>query len=110
MDVLMSVARTAAHPSVLSTGRSPILKAAREFEAQLLETLLAPLQQSFSTVPGETSTAGSDNYSYLGMQSLATGLSSSGGIGIADQVARYLSRTEVRGKGSADAPGGNVTP
>lgn len=80
-------------------GHSPgsLKKAAREFEAQLLATLLAPLEQSFSAVPGESSPTGADNYGYLGMQALATGLANSGGLGVAALLVRQLSSTEVRG-------------
>ena len=81
-----------------------VQKAAREFEAQLLSSLLAPLEKSFSAVPGEDPSAGSDNYSYLGVQALSSALSSSGGIGIADLVVRQLVRTEVR----SAVPGGTA--
>jgi Rod binding domain-containing protein len=80
--------------------RSPsrIIKAAQEFEAQLLTTLLEPLEKSFSSVGGKDSTAGDDDYGYMGIQALASALSNSGGIGIADRVARQLARTEVSGR------------
>ncbi len=67
-----------------------IRKAAQEFEAQLLATLLAPLTQSLSNVPGEPASAGSEQYGFLGAQALASALSSAGGIGIADLLVRRL--------------------
>ncbi len=76
-----------------------IRRAAQEFEAQLLATLLAPLTQTLSSVPGEPSSAGSDQYGFLGGQALASALSSAGGIGIADLLVRRLGGTKVRGEG-----------
>lgn len=76
---------------------SRTVKAAQEFEAQLLSTLLRPLEKSFSAVPGEDSGANSDGYADMGIQALATALSASGGIGIAKMVARQLMSTEVSG-------------
>lgn len=65
-------------------------KAAREFEASLIASLLASLEKTFAAVPGEVSLAGADDYNYLGTQALATGLSAHGGFGIADFIARHL--------------------
>ena len=47
-------------------------KAAREFEAQLIGSLLASYEKTFATLPGESNMAGSDNYNYLGTQALAS--------------------------------------
>jgi Rod binding domain-containing protein len=73
------------------------VKAAHDFEAFLLTSLLGPLERSFSAVPGEPSMAGADNYQYLGIQALAAGLANSGGIGIADLLLRQLKVTKVPG-------------
>jgi flagellar protein FlgJ len=75
--------------------RARVYKAAQEFEALLLSSLLSPLEQSFSSVPGQDSS--SEDYSYMGIQGLAGALSKSGGIGIAELLARQLLRTEVSG-------------
>lgn len=86
-----------------------VVKASREFEAQLLSSLLAPLEKSFSALPGEESPPGGDDYGYMGIQALAAALSGSGGIGIADLVLRQLAQTEVRsadpGEAGREAPG-----
>ena len=75
-----------------------IRKAAQEFEAQLISALLGPLTKSFSTVPGEPSVAGSEEYGFLGGQALAASLSKAGGVGIADLLAKSLARTKVGGQ------------
>jgi Rod binding domain-containing protein len=65
-------------------------KAAREFEAQLIGTLLESLEKTFATVPGQKAMAGEDNYNYLGTQALATVLAAGGGFGIARMISPHL--------------------
>jgi Rod binding domain-containing protein len=67
-----------------------IKKAAQDFEAVLLQTLLEPLEKSFSTLPGKDDPSGADNYHYLGTQALASALSRSGGVGLAAMMVRNL--------------------
>ena len=72
-----------------------VYKAAQDFEALLLASLLSPLEKSFSSLSGQDSSG--DDYHYMGVQALAGALSKSGGIGVADLLARQLLRTEVSG-------------
>jgi len=65
-------------------------KAAREFEAQLIGTLLESMEKTFATVPGQTAMAGEDNYNYLGTQALASALAARGGFGIARMISPHL--------------------
>jgi Rod binding domain-containing protein len=65
-------------------------KAAREFEAQLIGTVLESLEKTFATVPGQNPIAGEDNYNYLGTQALASALAAGGGFGIARMISPYL--------------------
>ena len=70
-----------------------IEKSAKEFEAMLIGTWLQQAEQSMATVPGvddDEEMAGRDQMMSLGVQSLATSLSSSGGIGIATMIAKSL--------------------
>jgi len=67
-----------------------VIHAAHEFEAVLLNTMLGPLAQVFSSLPGKTRDSESDNYHYLGMQALASGLAVREGLGIADLIVRNL--------------------
>ena len=72
-------------------GASPrVLRAAREFEAVLLNSLFGSLEHSFSSLPGAQHESASDNYHYLGMQALATSVAAHGGLGIADMIVRSL--------------------
>lgn len=77
--------------------RERVTKAAQEFEAQLLSCVLGPLEKAFSQAPGQETAPDGDDYAYLGIQALASGLSGSGGIGIANLVSRQLMRTKVEG-------------
>jgi len=69
-------------------GKGP--KAAREFEAQLIGTLLESLEKTFATVPGQPAMAGEDNYNYMGTQALASALAAGGGFGIARMISPHL--------------------
>jgi hypothetical protein len=70
-------------------------KAAREFEAQLIGTVLESLEKSFATLPGQDSVAGSDDYNYMGTQALASALAAGGGFGIARLISEHLGGTKV---------------
>ena len=65
-------------------------KAAREFEAQLIGTVLESLEKTFATVPGQDAMAGEDNYNYLGTQAFASAIAAGGGFGIAKMISEHL--------------------
>ena len=69
-------------------------KSAKEFESMLLSNWLQQAEQSMATVPGaeddDDGTSGRDQMMSLGVQSLATSMVSSGGIGIAAMIAKAL--------------------
>lgn len=65
-------------------------KAAREFEASLIASLLESLEKTFASVPGETGLPGADDYNYLGTKALADGIATRGGFGIAALISRHL--------------------
>jgi Rod binding domain-containing protein len=74
-------------------------KAAREFEAQLIGSVLQSLEKTFAAVPGEDTMAGEDDYNYLGTQALASAIAAGGGFGIAKLISEHFGGTKV-------APGG----
>ena len=76
-------------------GRGP--KAAREFEANLIGSLLESLEKTFATLPGESTIPGADDYNYLGTQALAEGLAARGGFGIAAMITRHLPAHQGKG-------------
>jgi Rod binding domain-containing protein len=80
--------------TVLPTLATPALgkgeKAAREFEAQLIGTVLQSFEKTFADLPGQDAIAGEDNYNYLGTQALATAMAAEGGFGIARMISAHL--------------------
>jgi Rod binding domain-containing protein len=80
---------TAADPARAQSD-ARIRHAAQEFEAVLLESLLQPLEKSFSTLPGKDDLSGADTYHYLGTQALASALAHSGGLGLAAMMVRTM--------------------
>ena len=69
-------------------GRGP--KAAREFEAYLIGSLLQSLQKTFCFATDENASPGAEDYSYMGTQALARALSEQGGFGIAAMISQHL--------------------
>jgi Rod binding domain-containing protein len=74
-------------------GDTKIEKSAREFESMLLSNWLQQAEQSMASVPGaeDDEDAGArDQMMSLGVQSLATSMTNSGGIGIAAMISKAL--------------------
>jgi Rod binding domain-containing protein len=96
---------SASAAAVLPPSGTPALgkgqKAAREFEAQLIGTVLESLEKTFAALPGQDAIAGEDDYNYLGTQALATALAAGGGFGIARMISSHLGSTKVANEGSA---------
>jgi Rod binding domain-containing protein len=80
--------------AMLSSSAKPALgkgpKAAREFEAQLIGTVLQSLEKTFAAIPGQDAMAGEDDYNYLGTQALASAVAAGGGFGIARLITEHL--------------------
>ena len=80
-------------PTVPATLLMPSLrgvKAARDFEALLIGSVLESMEKTFAALPGENSLTGADDYNYLGTQALAQALAARGGFGIAELISRHL--------------------
>jgi hypothetical protein len=86
--VSASLTGSAMLPPVTNLGKGP--KAAREFEAQLIGTVLASLEKTFAAIPGQDPIAGEDNYNYLGTQAVASAIAAGGGFGIAKLISHHL--------------------
>jgi len=67
------------------------LKAAKDFEAIFLRTLLSSLEKTTSMSGGGKLTTGQSAYGSMVVGAMADKISKSGGIGLADIVARSLS-------------------
>lgn len=69
-------------------------KAARDFEAVLLGSLLESLQKTFAGTPDDDP-SGSGNYALMGTQALASAMAARGGIGIARLILQQWRQTKV---------------
>jgi Rod binding domain-containing protein len=78
------------------THAAKMVRAAHQFEAVLLNSLLGSLQHSFSSLGGKKTDSESTNYDYVGMQALAAALAAKGGIGIADRIVASMRQHEER--------------
>jgi Rod binding domain-containing protein len=81
---------------VASRNDGQIEKGAREFETMLLTTWLQQAQQSMASVPGaddeEDGMSGKEQMTSLGVQALSSALTASGGLGIANMIAKAMHR------------------
>lgn len=73
---------------IASLGRGA--KAAHEFEAQLIASVLASMEKTFGGLPGNDLIPGADNYNYLGTQAFSQALAEKGGFGIASLILQHL--------------------
>jgi Rod binding domain-containing protein len=75
------------------TDGAKIDKGAKEFEAVLVGSWLQQAEASFATVPGaddDNQDVGKDSMMSFGVQTLATSMASSGGIGIGKMIAKAM--------------------
>lgn len=91
---LLSVADVARTPVHQPAGKAKAEKAAQDFEAVLLGTLLDSLQKTFAGTADE-GPAGSSNYAAMGTQALASAMAARGGIGIAKLILQQWQHTKV---------------
>ena len=100
--------------SMLPLANAPLgkgQKAAGEFEAQLIGTVLQSMEKTFASVPGQEAMAGEDNYNYMGTQALASAIVAGGGFGIARMIAQYFESTKgTAGSQAAPARNPSVVP
>jgi Rod binding domain-containing protein len=76
-----------------ATDDAKIEKGAREFESILVGSWLQQAYQSFATVPGadgDSQDVAHDQVMSFGVQSLATSMAASGGIGIGKMIAKAM--------------------
>jgi Rod binding domain-containing protein len=91
-----------------TTDRDPrIMRAAREFESELLGSLFSSLEKSFTSLDGDDQgtvlNVGSEVYQAMGMRALAAKLAASGGLGIAQMISRELASKQPANLSGATA-------
>jgi len=99
MSSILPASAATLPPSLATAAKLPGrgASAAREFEANLIGSLLESMEKTFATLPGESTIPGADDYNYLGTQALAEGLAARGGFGIAAMISRHLPPHEGKG-------------
>lgn len=93
MNPILSAASSHGTPTV-APSKSKAEKAACDFEAILLGSLLESLQKTFAGIPGDDP-SGSSNYAVMGTQALASAMAARGGIGIAQMILQQWRQTKV---------------
>ena len=81
-------------PATNPAGKTKAEKAAQDFEAVLLGSLLENLQKTFAGT-SEEGPAGSSSYARMGTQALAAAMSAHGGIGIAKMILHQWKQSKV---------------
>jgi Rod binding domain-containing protein len=88
-------------------------KGAKEFEAVLVGSWLQQAEQTFATIPGaddDNQDVGKDSMMSFGVQSLATSLAASGGLGIGKMIAKAMHAAADKANGSAPTAGADAAP
>ena len=93
MNVALAAISSHRSPTV-TPAKSKAEKAACDFEAILLSSLLESLQKTFGGIP-EDDASGSGNYAVMGTQALASALAAGGGIGIGQMILQQWRQTKV---------------
>ena len=86
------------HPVLHATAEPRLVRAAHEFEAQMMKELLRPMTMSGS-LAGVGDAGGAGTLAEFASESLARAMSAGGGFGMATRIVAELSRC---GKGSED--------
>jgi len=84
------------------------VKAAREFEAQLIGTILESMEKTFAALPGQDSIPGADDYNDLGIHALAQGMAEHGGFGLAKMLIAHLPHEGTEQARSGSFPGNSA--
>jgi Rod binding domain-containing protein len=103
MTMTISVTGSVAAAQIATHPAPPprLVRAAHEFEAQLMKELLRPMTESGSlTGDEEADTGGAGTLGEFASESLAGALSASGGFGIANRILGEVSRSGNSSKAS----------
>lgn len=96
----MRIAQIANRPvtSADQQKQAKLADAAEQFEAMMMQELLKPLQAGQDGWGGDAQNddAGADTMSSLGTEAVAKAIAKSGGLGIAKQVIRQVTRESQR--------------
>jgi Rod binding domain-containing protein len=94
-------AQSSTPPATGSQQDTKLRKAAGEFEAILLQSMWKSMKESFSSPDDENSDPTLQSFDELGIQSMASAVGKSGGLGIKNMILKHL-EPQI-----PEAPGGN---
>jgi Rod binding domain-containing protein len=100
----MRVMQTMVDPQMGTTQQPRLVKAAHEFEAQMMKELLKPMAKG-ETLEGDADSSSGSALEDFAAEALGQGISSRGGLGIADEIIRSLSRNGTKQSNLERAPG-----
>ena len=86
-------------------------KGAKEFESVLVGSWLQQAEQSFGSVPGgdDSEDVGKDSMMSFGVQTLATSMAASGGIGIGKMIAKAMHAAADKADAQNGTPAAGTT-
>jgi len=96
-EMNISLADSLPHMATASPPLGKGEKAARDFEAILLTSLMDSLQKTFSGAADDP-TPGASDYRLMGTQAMASAIADRGGIGIARLILNHLPAPKVPGQ------------
>jgi peptidoglycan hydrolase FlgJ len=85
-----TIAKPAVAAEPTATPKPEVLKAAREFEAIFLRSLLSSLEKTTKTSGGGSLSAGQSAYGGMVVSAMADAMTSAGGIGLAEIIAKAM--------------------
>jgi Rod binding domain-containing protein len=92
--IVTASTQTAAGPATATAPQPRLVKAAHEFEAQMMQELMKPLTQGASGIGEDGDDSGSNGaLGGFASEALAKGLSQHGGLGIATSIIHSLSKS-----------------
>ncbi|MGI4854677.1 MAG: hypothetical protein ACRYF4_11610 [Janthinobacterium lividum] len=110
MDAITTTQAAGKQIATAPAASPKLVSAAKQFESVLLGQWLQEAESSFASVPGgdEDTDSGGQQMQGFATQQLATGLTASGGIGIAKLVQGALARASAREEAHAGATPGTA--
>ncbi len=102
---MLAIASASISPPAGTQAPRKLRESARQFEALLLNTLLGPLEKTFSSVPGQKDVPGASDYGYMATQALSSAMAAAGGLGIARMIVHNIMLRQP----VTDEPGAKVS-
>jgi Rod binding domain-containing protein len=96
-------APSAARPAE-PTPTPEMMQVARDFEAVFLRAMLAPLEKATKMGGASSMQAGQSAYGGMVVGAMADSMTSAGGIGLAEVVAKAMAQQQSAGKKAPDQP------